>query len=171
MQKVSDVSIKSTIGNHFAFVQWNFVQRHKTERAVNTTPTIFKHLPRVYRTHVKGTAYREGQNGLWRNSISPISWRLGRDTCILLLLCSLLGEGCGLPTHQILQTPGPCRDQTPWPQAWRQSCTAKRQQSLTGKLGTCKNGFVKMTWHSLSHFPGREGEGNANWIESFAFPS
>lgn len=168
MQEVSDMSTKSTIGNHFAFVQWNFLQRHKTDRAVNTTPIIFKHLPSVYRTHVKGIVYRKGQNGLWRHSIS---WHLGRDTCILLSLCNLLGEGCGLPTHQILQTPGPCLDQTLWPRASRRSCTVKRQQSLMGKLGTCKNGSVKMTWHSLSHFPGKEGEGNASWIKSLAFPS
>lgn len=73
--------------------------------------------------------------------------------------------------HQIRQTPGPCPDQTLWPRASRQSCTMKRQQSLMGKLGTCKNGFVKMTWHSLSHFPGKEGEGKAHCIKRLAFPS
>lgn len=30
--------------------------------------------------------------------------------------------------HQIQQKPGPCLDQTLWPQASLQSCTVKRQQ-------------------------------------------
>lgn len=128
----------------------------------------FQTLPKVDWTHAKGIVYLKELNGVWCHSIS---WSLERDTCILLSLCNPLGEGCGLPMHQIQQKPGPCLDQILWPQASRQSCVVKRQQSLMGKLGICKNCLVKMTWHSYSHFPRKEGEGNANCVKSLSFPS
>ena len=53
-------------------------------------------------------------------------------TYILQSLCTPPEEGRGLLMHQIQQKPGPCLDQTLWPQASLQFCTVKRQPVTHG---------------------------------------